>query len=303
MAALNEFVRSGKVRYIGCSNFTAAADRGGPVGRAARGRHAVRQPPAASTRSVARRIESGDPARLPAARARHAGLVAPRRRRAHRPLPPRRAPEPTPGCGRLIASPIPGARTWAEGFLNKPNLAIAGHVAEAAAELGVAPAAVALAWVRSRPEVTSVIVGPRTLDQLRGDLAGLEHRPAARGCRSPRQDLPLTECEQRWPWCYDTRRGQRDVHGHAGQVNGTPRDAGSLTAGGRASRRGRAAAPHTGMKVLDDDDDDPVLVRADGRPGRHLARGLPVRRADAPAGVRPATSGCCRSSCSSCRTG
>ncbi|MET9613765.1 aldo/keto reductase [Kitasatospora indigofera] len=30
----------------------------------------------------------------------------------------------------------------------------------------------ALAWVRQRPGVTSVIIGPRTLDQLDGTLTG-----------------------------------------------------------------------------------------------------------------------------------
>ncbi|GAA4058065.1 aldo/keto reductase [Actinomadura miaoliensis] len=36
-----------------------------------------------------------------------------------------------------------------------------------------APAAVALAWVRGRPGVTSVIVGPRSVEQMRGNLDGL----------------------------------------------------------------------------------------------------------------------------------
>ncbi|TQS20658.1 aldo/keto reductase [Microbispora sp. KK1-11] len=172
MATLDGFVRSGKVRYIGCSNFTAAqiveaqwaAQRAG-------GTPFVSLQPQYSL--VARSIEAEI---LPVCR-RHGlgtlvwsplggGVLTGRYRRGE-----------TPGAdtrlGRLMASPMPRARAWAEGFLNEPNLAIAGHVADAAAGLGVAPAAVALAWVRRRPEVTSVIVGPRTLDQLRGNLAGL----------------------------------------------------------------------------------------------------------------------------------
>jgi aryl-alcohol dehydrogenase-like predicted oxidoreductase len=47
-------------------------------------------------------------------------------------------------------------------------------VARAAAELGVSSAEVALAWVRSRPAVTSTLIGARTIEQLRSNLASLE---------------------------------------------------------------------------------------------------------------------------------
>jgi diketogulonate reductase-like aldo/keto reductase len=47
-------------------------------------------------------------------------------------------------------------------------------VARAATELGVSSAEVALAWVRSRPAVTSTLIGARTIEQLRSNLASLE---------------------------------------------------------------------------------------------------------------------------------
>jgi aryl-alcohol dehydrogenase-like predicted oxidoreductase len=47
-------------------------------------------------------------------------------------------------------------------------------VARVAAELGVSSAEVALAWVRSRPAVTSTLIGARTIEQLRSNLASLE---------------------------------------------------------------------------------------------------------------------------------
>jgi aryl-alcohol dehydrogenase-like predicted oxidoreductase len=47
-------------------------------------------------------------------------------------------------------------------------------VARVAAELGVSSAEVALAWVRSRPAITSTLIGARTLEQLRSNLASLE---------------------------------------------------------------------------------------------------------------------------------
>jgi diketogulonate reductase-like aldo/keto reductase len=47
-------------------------------------------------------------------------------------------------------------------------------VARVAAEIGVGSAEVGLAWVRSRPTVTSTLIGARTVEQLRANLASLE---------------------------------------------------------------------------------------------------------------------------------
>jgi aryl-alcohol dehydrogenase-like predicted oxidoreductase len=47
-------------------------------------------------------------------------------------------------------------------------------VARIATELGVSSAEVALAWVRSRPAITSTLIGARTLEQLRSNLASLQ---------------------------------------------------------------------------------------------------------------------------------
>ncbi|MCU1430735.1 MAG: aryl-alcohol dehydrogenase [Actinomycetia bacterium] len=47
-------------------------------------------------------------------------------------------------------------------------------VARVAAEIGVGAAEVALAWVRSQPAVTSTLIGARTVEQLRANLASLE---------------------------------------------------------------------------------------------------------------------------------
>jgi aryl-alcohol dehydrogenase-like predicted oxidoreductase len=58
-------------------------------------------------------------------------------------------------------------------LLNERNLNIADEVAKIAATLGTTPTAVALAWVWQRPGVTSLIIGPRTIDQLDGNLTGL----------------------------------------------------------------------------------------------------------------------------------
>ena len=172
MSTLDGFVRSGKVRYLGCSNFTAA--------QIVESQWAAQRTNAAPFISLqpqysllARSIEAEI---LPACR-RHGlgtlvwsplggGVLAGRYRRGA-------APGSDTRMGRLKASSLPLARAWADSLLNGPNLDIADHVAETAAELGTTPAAVALAWVRQRAGVTSVIIGPRTLDQLHGNLAGL----------------------------------------------------------------------------------------------------------------------------------
>jgi aryl-alcohol dehydrogenase-like predicted oxidoreductase len=43
-------------------------------------------------------------------------------------------------------------------------------------ELGESPATVALAWVLANPNVNAVIIGPRTMEQLPGNMAALELR-------------------------------------------------------------------------------------------------------------------------------
>ncbi|MDX6598138.1 MAG: hypothetical protein QOE87_2025, partial [Gaiellales bacterium] len=47
-------------------------------------------------------------------------------------------------------------------------------VAGVAAELGVGSAQVALAWVRSQPAISSTLIGARTIEQFRSNLASLE---------------------------------------------------------------------------------------------------------------------------------
>jgi aryl-alcohol dehydrogenase-like predicted oxidoreductase len=80
--------------------------------------------------------------------------------------------------GKLMSMPQPAARQWASRLLSDRNLAIADEVASVAARLGVTPTAVALAWAAAQQAVTSVIIGPRTLDQLKQNLAGIGLRLA-----------------------------------------------------------------------------------------------------------------------------
>jgi aryl-alcohol dehydrogenase-like predicted oxidoreductase len=171
MAALDAFVRAGKVRYLGCSNFTAAqivesqwaAQRAGGTGF-------ISLQPQYSL--LARAIEAEI---LPVCQ-RHGlgtltwsplggGVLAGRYR-------PGQPPGDGTRIGRLKASPMPAARSWAEGMLTDRNLRIAAETAAIAADLETSPASIALAWAASQPGITAVITGPRTLSQMHDNLAG-----------------------------------------------------------------------------------------------------------------------------------
>jgi aryl-alcohol dehydrogenase-like predicted oxidoreductase len=173
MATLDGFVRSGKVRYLGCSNFTTgqiveaqwAADR-------VHGTRLVSLQPQYSlvTRDVEAEI-------LPACE-RHGlgtlvysplggGVLAGRYRRGA-------DPERGTRLSAWMSSPLPPQRQWATDLLSDRSFDVADEVAKVATELDATPAAVAIAWVRGRPGVTSVIVGPRTHEQLQQYLAGME---------------------------------------------------------------------------------------------------------------------------------
>jgi aryl-alcohol dehydrogenase-like predicted oxidoreductase len=171
MATLNTFVSSGKVRYLGCSNFTAAQ-----IVESQWAAQRVGGTPFISLQPQYSLLARGIEAEILPAGQRHGmgtltwsplggGVLAGRYR-------PGEAPADDTRVGRLRTSPLPAARSWAEGMLSERNLRIAGEVAGIAAGLGTSPASVALAWVARQPGVTAVIIGPRTLGQLEDNLTG-----------------------------------------------------------------------------------------------------------------------------------
>jgi aryl-alcohol dehydrogenase-like predicted oxidoreductase len=82
----------------------------------------------------------------------------------------RGAPPSTEGRAAMVGSPGPR------------ELDVIEAVGAIAHELGVSHAAVALAWVRGQPGVTSTLIGARRVDQLRDNLSALDVRlsPAQR---------------------------------------------------------------------------------------------------------------------------
>jgi len=167
MATLDGFVRSGKVRYIGCSNYTGsqiveaqwAAERiGGTPFISLQPRYSL----------LAREIEEDV---LPACQRHGLGTLV------YSPL----------GGGMLTgkyergAQPAedtrygrPARARMAELILTERNFAIVEAVSKVAAELGRTPTAVSIAWCLSRRGVTSVILGPRTTAQQDECLAGFK---------------------------------------------------------------------------------------------------------------------------------
>jgi aryl-alcohol dehydrogenase-like predicted oxidoreductase len=167
MATLDGFVRQGKVRYLGCSNFS-----GSQIVEAQWAAERIHGTPLISLQPryslIARDIETDV---LPAAQ-RHGlgsivysplggGLLTGKYRRGEQ-------PDPDTRFGRRASA------GWAATALTERNFEVVGAVEKGAAELGTTPTAVALAWVRGRRGVTSVIIGPRTLRQLEENLPGFD---------------------------------------------------------------------------------------------------------------------------------
>jgi aryl-alcohol dehydrogenase-like predicted oxidoreductase len=179
MATLDGFVKAGKVRYLGCSNFSggeiveaqwAAARVGGTPFTSLQPRYSL----------VARQIETDV---LPTCIRQGVGtmiysplgggVLTGKYRRGEEPPPDSRAAR---GFGRpATAVGVRGMpRNPGGNMLDDRNLAIAEEVGKVAAELGTTPTAVAIAWVLGRRGVTSVIIGPRTFDQYEQNMEGFD---------------------------------------------------------------------------------------------------------------------------------
>jgi aryl-alcohol dehydrogenase-like predicted oxidoreductase len=78
-------------------------------------------------------------------------------------------PDRRPDSGRLIDT-----KMYAVRYADPRYLTTAAQFTALAAELGHAPAALAVAWVASHPGVTSVLIGGRNLEQLAPTLAAAQ---------------------------------------------------------------------------------------------------------------------------------
>lgn len=165
LSALTDLVRQGKVRYLGCSNYTGyrlveslwAADRRGLepyVSIQLQWSLAVREAERELIPAV-RAFGLGTLVWSPLAR----GFLSGKYQRG----------QPAPEGSRLA--------TWQESFKqfdHDRGWAVLEAVRAVARRRETTPAAVALAWLLARPEVTSVIVGARDVRQLEENLRALQ---------------------------------------------------------------------------------------------------------------------------------
>ena len=170
MATLDGFVKSGKVRYIGCSNFFASQ-----IVEAQWSAERLGAAPLVSLQPqyslIWRDIELDI---LPTATRHGMGVIVWSPLGGGMLTGKYAKRDELPPDGRLSR----GSDMEAEGMrmltLTDRNFEIVAEVEKVAAELGATATAVSLAWLLSRPGVTSLIIGPRTFDQLRENLAGFD---------------------------------------------------------------------------------------------------------------------------------
>jgi aryl-alcohol dehydrogenase-like predicted oxidoreductase len=162
VSALNDLVRAGKIRYIGLSDTPAwAVARAGTIAEL-RG-----WAPVAAIQveySLLQRTAEGE--LLGAARELALGVTA---------WAPLASGVLTGKYTRDNTSPEGSGRGWhAARRLNEETFVVLDLLGRISDELGAPPAAVALAWVRQQPGVTSTITGARTAGQLDANLASLD---------------------------------------------------------------------------------------------------------------------------------
>lgn len=165
LRALDDLVRSGKVRYIGCSNYPAwLLARAIGISEL----HGLARFDCAQVqynllvRDIEREI-------LPLCRAEGVGLTA------WSPL----ASGMLSGKYRRDAPPPAGSRldVWQETrtrLFNETSWRVVDRVAQLAARRETTPARVALAWVLAQKGVTSVIIGARSVAQLEDNLGAAD---------------------------------------------------------------------------------------------------------------------------------
>jgi len=164
LRATDDLVQSGKILYLGVSNFAAwQTSKAIERARANGWSPIVAMQPMYNLLKRTAEIEL-----LPMAQAEHVavfpyspaagGLLSGKYGREHR-----------PEHGRVVDNAMYNAR-----YADRSNFEIAEHFVRRAADLGVHPLTLAIAWVAAHPAVTAPLVGARHLDQLGPALAAAD---------------------------------------------------------------------------------------------------------------------------------
>jgi aryl-alcohol dehydrogenase-like predicted oxidoreductase len=162
LGALDELVKAGKVKAIGCSNFSAAqlrdADEGAPGARFVSVQNEfslLHREPEADVLPACSRLGLAFLPFFPLASGVLTGKY--------------NAATPAQGTSRLSLS-------WTERFRTPKNLAIVAALRSFAAERGHTLLELAMSWLTSRPQVASVIAGATSADQVRANAAAASWR-------------------------------------------------------------------------------------------------------------------------------
>ena len=164
LSALDDLVRAGKVLYVGCSNYRAYRIAQAVTWCDARGlsRFVSLQP---QYNLLVRTIE-----REHFAACRELGLgIITWSPLAAGMLTGKIERDSRPSEARLAQRDIPIYKD----YFTERAFAIVDVLRQCAQDLGITPAALALAWQLGKPEIASVIIGARSLAQLDGNLAAL----------------------------------------------------------------------------------------------------------------------------------
>lgn len=163
MAAFDELVRSGKVRWIGASNYTAAR---------------LAEANAAAAAGGWARFESIQPAYHLLHRAEYEAELEPLCQRDQIGV----ITYSSLASGFLTGKYRPDSALPTSGrasgvqqrYMNDQGWSVLAAVEEVAARLGATPAQVALAWIAARPGMTGPIASATTPEQLRELVGGIE---------------------------------------------------------------------------------------------------------------------------------
>ncbi|MET8745880.1 aldo/keto reductase [Streptomyces sp. NPDC004728] len=165
LSALDQLLRAGKIRYVGCSNYSGwhlmkalgVSDRTGTARFVSQQIHYSLHTRDAESELLPISVDQGVGvlAWSPLA----GGLLSGKYRRGM---------EPPAGSRRLQGWDEPPVRDEDRLY------AIVEALADIARERGATPAQAALAWLRSRPAVTTLVIGARTEEQLAENLAAAD---------------------------------------------------------------------------------------------------------------------------------
>lgn len=168
LRALDDLVRAGKVRTVGCSNYPAwrLAEANGVAAKLGLARYETVQP---RYNMLYREIETE---LLPLCRASQMGVIV------YNPLAGgvltgKYQPGQEVEKGSRFDLPVAG-EMYQKRYWEDQKLEIAAALALECVKRGLSPASVAVAWTLAHPGVTSAIIGATRPDQLHASIAGAE---------------------------------------------------------------------------------------------------------------------------------